>query len=315
MEFTKKYRPKTLKDVVGQDAAISLLQGRIENGGLPHAILLAGNAGVGKTSIARILAMNHLKCEPPWTLHELNIADLTSIDTVRRIQDQMDQQTLAGGKKRAWILDEVQSMGKPAQQAFLKILEEPPSHVYFILATTDAEKLVKPIRSRCTKVRLVPVSRDALLVLLKKVVKQERIKINKDMLDRIADQSEGSARDALTYLDAIKDLKNEEEQLAALSSITESAEAVELARVLMRPQTRWPDVKPILQKLQGEPVEMVRKTVLGYAAAICRNGGLQDRAAKVYEYFCEEMIQSGKEPEAHLTFACLGVVGLPRGKR
>ena len=314
-ELVRKYRPKTLDEVVGQDAAIALLKGKIANGGLPHAILFAGNAGVGKTTLARIIARKYLGCSPPFSLQELNIADLTSIDTVRRIVTEMDQQTLAGHDNKVWILDEMQQMGKPGQQALLKPLEEPPSDAYFLLCTTDPDKLIKPIRSRCTKVRLVPIQREALLRLLKKVVKKERIKIKDDVLDRIVDQSEGSARDALTYLDAIRNIKDEDEQTAALASITESAEAIELARLLMRPETKWADLKPTLKKLEGEEVEQIRKTVLGYAAAICRNGGLQHRAATVYEYFCEPMIQSGKEPQSHLTFACLGVIGLPKGGR
>jgi DNA polymerase III gamma/tau subunit len=314
-ELVHKYRPKKLEDVVGQDAAISMLQARLDKGGLPHAIILVGPPGVGKTSLARILAMRYLKCAPPWTLQELNIADLNNIETVRRINAEMDSSTLGGGDQRAWILDECQQMGKPAQQALLKPLEEPPSHVYFFLCTTDPDKLIKPIRSRCTKVRLVPVERKALLGLLRKVVKKEGLKVKEDMLDRIADQAEGSPREALVYLDAIKNLKKEDLQIQAIMAITEPAEAVELARLLMRPETKWADIKPVLKRLEGEEVEVIRKTVLGYAAAIAANGGLQARALSVYQNFCEEMIQSGKEPRVHLTFACLNVVGIQRGKQ
>ena len=313
-ELAHRYRPKDFDSVVGQEAAVSLLKEKIANGGLPHAILFTGPSGTGKTSLARIVAMRYLKCSPPWSVFEYNIADLSNIDTVRRIDKEMQQGTLAGDTNKTYILDEMQGMGKPAQQAFLKVLEEPPPHVYFLLCTTDPEKLIKAIRSRCTKVRVVSVQREALLRLLKKVVRKEGITIKEDMLDRIVDQSDGAPRDALTYLDAIKDMKDEDEQIAALASITESAEAIELARLMMKRQTTWGDVRPILEKLKGQSVEMVRKVVLGYAAA----GTKWDpqRAMEIYGNFCEPMIQSGKEPEHHLTFSCLNVVGVPkRGKR
>jgi DNA polymerase III gamma/tau subunit len=301
-ELVHKYRPKSLDEVVGQDAAVQSLQGHIKNGGLPHAFLFTGPPGVGKTTIARILATAHLKCGG-MDLAELNIGNLTSIETVRQIETAMRLSPISG-KTRVYVLDEVQGMGKPAQQAFLKMLEEPPRHVYFLLCTTDPSKLLKPIRSRCTKVRLSPLSDDALKTLITKVCKKEKIKTTKRVVDKIVQASEGGARDALKYLDAVKALKSEEDQLAAVSMTHEEGEAIELARLLANPRTRWPDLKPVLKKLEGEEPEMVRRVVVSYFTSIALNGGMLGRCKQVYREFGDEFFQQGKAGFAQLLFAC-----------
>src|SRR6266480_3545550 len=145
MEFYRKYRPKTLKGIVGQEGAISSLQKLIDKGTIPHALLFTGPSGSGKTTIARIVK-DHLGCGDA-DYQEVDCAVVESpIEAVRAIHRASHLSPMSGSC-RIFFLEEVQSLSKAgfSQQALLKLLEEVPDHVYFILATTDPTKLNKAI--------------------------------------------------------------------------------------------------------------------------------------------------------------------------
>src|SRR5688572_25883760 len=139
MELYKKFRPKTLKGVVGQEGAVSSLQSMIDKGRLPHTILFSGPSGCGKTTIARILK-GILECSD-LDFFEINCADFKGIDMVRDIRRYVGIPPLHG-KSRVWLIDEAHQLTKDAQNAFLKLLEDTPKHAYFMLATTDPQKLL-----------------------------------------------------------------------------------------------------------------------------------------------------------------------------
>jgi DNA polymerase-3 subunit gamma/tau len=307
-----RYRPKKLEQLVGQDNAVKAIQGLVKNGGVPHAMLFSGPPGCGKTTTARILAKRYLKCKP-LGLQELNIGNLTTVDTIRKIEAEMQLGAMEG-PVRVYILDETQAMRREAQAALLKPLEEPPDHVYFFLCTTDPQKLSKPIRSRCTKVRLLPVDADAMLELLKNVRKVERVRVSDDVLDKIVEVADGSARDALKYLETAAGIKDEEDQMIAVRGGLENAETKELARTLMDDRSTWANVRAVLKKLESEEPETVRRGVLGYvrAAAYSKDitGPRLERCLRIYNAFRDEMIQSGQAGFTQLVFAGLEVVGV-----
>ena len=135
MELKDKYRPKSLDKIVEQPAMVSALKGFIAKNKIPHSMLFSGAAGCGKTTAARVVA-DLLKCGPT-DFHEINSANFRGIDTVREIQQRINLHAI-GGKSRVWLIDEAHQLTKDAQNGLLKILEECPKHVYFMLCTTDS---------------------------------------------------------------------------------------------------------------------------------------------------------------------------------
>jgi DNA polymerase III subunit gamma/tau len=195
-ELYKRYRPKTLKGVVGQDGPVSSLQRLIDKDRMPHAILFTGPSGSGKTTIGRILK-DVLQCGDADFV-ELNCADFKGIDNVREIR-RFSGMAPMDGKCRIWLIDEAHKMTNDAQNAFLKLLEDTPKHVYFMLATTDPQKLIKTIHTRCTEVKLSVLKAPDLERILRRVIDKEDLKVSDEVVDEIVEAADGSARQSLSH--------------------------------------------------------------------------------------------------------------------
>ena len=264
-ELYKIYRPKTLDQVVGQDAAISSLRKMIEKKRVPHALLFAGPSGCGKTTLARIVA-KELGChESQYT--EVDSGQFRGIDTAREVREQM-MYAPTQGKVRVWVIDEAHNQTAAQQEAMLKALEDTPQHVYFMLATTNPDKLIKAIRTRCTLVEVVDLQP---LDIAKKVLwpvcmAENRTEFPKGPLKFIGENCGASARTALVQLDAIWDLPDEAVMMTALKSMTvDEDKVVNLAKLLIN-GAGWNVVGPALKDVTGEP-ESIRYGILGYASA------------------------------------------------
>jgi DNA polymerase-3 subunit gamma/tau len=290
MELTKKYRPKLFKQIVGQPEAVETLNRLLKADQVPHTTLFYGPSGVGKTTLARILA-HKLGCRGK-DLNEVNCADFRGIDTVRDIRSRLGHIPMMG-KCRVWIIDEAGELGKPAQNAFLKVLEEPPNHVYLMLATTEPQKLLKTIRTRCTEIKTKSLNPIDMETLILSICKQEKEKINSDVKDKIIEVSDGSARKALVILHQIIGLKNKQKQLEIISSADVEKQAIEICRLLMSYNPQWKDVSALIQQVDEEP-ESIRRMVLGYAAAVALKGGLLDKAIKIIDCFSQNYYDTGK---------------------
>ena len=219
--LARKYRPTNFQEVVGQDHVVKALSNSITQDRIHQAYLLAGTRGVGKTTIARILAkcLNCQSEENPVTnpcdtcnaceeikvgrhleFLEIDAASRTGVDDMRDLIENV-QYKPANGKYKIYLIDEVHMLSKASFNALLKTLEEPPQHVVFIFATTDPEKIPKTVLSRCLQLNLKTVSHDVLQEHLKSIVTKEAISNDEEALALIADSANGSVRDALTLLD------------------------------------------------------------------------------------------------------------------
>lgn len=200
----RKYRSKHLDEIVGQEHVTTTLKNALTQGRVSHAYLLSGPRGVGKTSIARILAheINGLPYDDEAHLDiiEIDAASNRRIDEIRDLRDRVNTAP-ASAKYKVYIIDEVHMLTKEAFNALLKTLEEPPAHVVFILATTEAHKLPETIISRTQRYSLRPVPEEQVVNHLKEIAKGEKIQIDDDALALIARHGEGSFRDSISLLD------------------------------------------------------------------------------------------------------------------
>ncbi len=190
----RKYRPSTFDEVRNQDHIISVLKGAIEKGDIPHALLFSGSRGTGKTTLARIFAKGIGASE--MDIYEIDGASNRGIDDIRALRDAVHTLPYESERK-VYIIDEVHMLTKDAFSAFLKTLEEPPAHVVFVLATTEEDKLMDTILSRCQVFRFRAPSREVLKDTVIDISKKEGFVLTKDAADLIAVAAGGSFRDAI----------------------------------------------------------------------------------------------------------------------
>ena len=201
----RKYRPKSLSDVVGQDHIVASLKNALKTGKISHAYLFTGPKGVGKTSIARILAheLNGLEYSDD-SMHldiiEIDAASNRRIDEIRDLRDKVHIAPTSA-KYKVYIIDEVHMLTREAFNALLKTLEEPPAHAIFILATTEAHKVPDTIISRTQRFTFKPIDNADTVAHLADLAKQEKINITPDALELLATHGGGSFRDSINLLD------------------------------------------------------------------------------------------------------------------
>lgn len=190
----RKYRPDSFAKVRDQEQIVKVLEGAIKKGDIPHAILFSGTRGTGKTTLARIFAKAIGTAD--LDLYEIDAASNRGIDDIRELKEAVHTLPYES-KYKVYIIDEVHMLTKEAFNALLKTLEEPPEHVVFILATTEEEKLLDTILSRCQVFRMHSPSRAVLAATVIDIAKQEGFTLNPDAADLIAIAADGSFRDAL----------------------------------------------------------------------------------------------------------------------
>jgi DNA polymerase-3 subunit gamma/tau len=203
----RKYRPTKFSETVGQDTIIKTLADAIASGRISHAYLFAGPRGVGKTTVARILAheVNNLFYQPDKNhldIIEIDAASNRRIDEIRDLREKVHIAPSAA-KYKVYIVDEVHMLTKEAFNALLKTLEEPPAHCIFILATTEPHKLPETIISRTQRFNFKPIAKAPTIAYLKKIAKAEKIDIEDEAIELLADFGEGSLRDVVSILDQL----------------------------------------------------------------------------------------------------------------
>jgi len=202
----RKYRSKNLAEIIGQEHITTTLSQALKSGRISHAYLFTGPRGTGKTSIARILAyeINSLpySTDPHLDIIEIDAASNRRIDEIRELRDKV-YIAPTSAKYKVYIIDEVHMLTREAFNALLKTLEEPPAHVVFILATTDAHKLPETIISRTQRYNFRPVETSKVAAHLGDISKKEKFDIDQESLELLARHGEGSFRDSISMLDQV----------------------------------------------------------------------------------------------------------------
>ena len=222
----RKYRPKTFGEVVGQEHVTTTLKAQVKSGQFSHSYLFTGTRGTGKTSCAKILA-RAVNCLSPrdgepcneceickgllsgeiYDVSEIDAASNNSVDNIRQIRDEIMFSPMKT-KYRVYIIDEVHMLSSGAFNALLKTLEEPPEHVIFILATTEAHKIPPTILSRCQRFDMHRLSLNAIADHLKKIAAAEGRVFPDDIINMVASLADGSVRDSLSILDKVMETED-----------------------------------------------------------------------------------------------------------
>jgi DNA polymerase III gamma/tau subunit len=304
MSLYHKYRPKIFEEMLGNEAIIATIKGDLAKADHPHAFLFHGPTGCGKTTLGRLVAAA-VGCTGK-DLAEINSADFRGIDTIREIY-QLAQFRPMIGSCRVWIIDECHKLTNDAQHALLKGLEEAPRHVYYILATTDPQRLLDTIRGRCTQYQVKSLDEKAMYKLIFRVARKEGETLTQEIVDQIIQDSEGRPRNALQILDQVLSCPPEQRLVIARKTAETVSQTINLCRAIVGLQG-WKKVANILAGLKDEEPESVRRAVLGYCSAILlkgEDGPHPVTAAKIMEQLEKPLFSTGY---AGLVYECFSAV-------
>lgn len=302
MSLYHKYRPDTLEEIRGNSEIIEPLQNMLKDlETCSQVFLIHGPTGCGKTTIGRIIG-KELNCAGN-DFREVNSADFRGVETIREIRKQAQFKPLEG-RCRVWLIDECHQMTMVAQSALLKMLEDTPKHVYFVLCTTNPQSLLATIKGRCTQFQVKPLSEHQMMGLLRSVVKAEGEQLQKVVYEQIFQDSFGYPRNALQILEQVLVVEPGQRLEIAKQSAEQLSESIELCRALIR-RDNWKKISNILNGLKDQDAEGIRRHVLGYAQSVLLNGKMNDTAGQVLDEFVEPFWNSGFPG---LTLACYLVI-------
>jgi len=300
MSLALKYRPSDLNFIKGNREVVDTLKGLLSSSECPHSFLLHGPTGCGKTTLARIIA-ERLECNGD-DRREIDSADFRGIDTIRDLRKK-SQYMATDNKNRIWIVDECHKLTNDAQNALLKILEEPPPHVYFVLCTTEPQKLLETIKGRCIQLQVKPLTDSQMKGLFRKILIGENVEIEDEILEVIIQDSMGLPRNGINALEQVINSPPEQRLEVAKSSAAQQGAVIDLCRALISGSS-WKKVATILDSIRDQEAENIRRMVLGYCqGALLR--GESDRAAAIMEAFYEPTYNIGFPG---VVYACYTVV-------
>ena len=307
----RKWRPKAFDDVVGQAHVVKTLKNEVMSKRISHAYLFTGSKGTGKTSCAKILAkaincMNSSdgnpcgKCEVCKSIEQNNMLDITEIDAasnngVENIRSMREEAVFSpvNCKYRVYIVDEVHMLSVGAFNAFLKILEEPPEHVVFILATTEVHKIPATIISRCQRFDFYKIGTEDICKRLEYICEKENIKIESSAIKLIANSSDGAMRDALSILDQCANVCEnnvDEASVKKILGIVGTEYLTEIVEYILKSKTV--ECVEFINKMYSESKNMVKlcEELLEYfrdilefkITGVCNNESIKDLDLSVF---------------------------------
>ncbi len=289
MKTYQEHRPTTFEKVYGQDTVVFALKQFLRDGNLPRAILFSGPPGTGKTTLGRILASKLGITQ--MGLQEINFANARGIDVAREIE-QASRVMPMSGKNRMFLIDEAHQSTTQAEQALLKLLEDTPPHVYFILCTSEPQKLSRAMATRLTTFTLSLLSAEQ----IRGIIHDLDPEAPQNAITAVVEASGGSARSAIVLLNQLHAAGYTDEAVAQFTRISggESAEYKNLvADVVLGGPGKWNAVYNGVRATAKEDLERLRWAVLGYAAAVMKDTGKSDRMVRVILLFQEPFFQSG----------------------
>lgn len=292
-----KHRPKEFTDMVGNESTLNSLSVILSReAGHVKSFLLYGPSGCGKTTIARILKTK-LDCADE-DFHEYNVANTRGIDTIREIIKNSRYAPMIGEIK-IYLLDECHQLSRDAQNGLLKILEDTPDHVRFILCTTNVTKLIPTIRNRCSDFPVSELRKNQIIKLLKSICEKEGVSdFPEKFLTDIAKSSRGSPRKALTILDKVIDLVEDDdiEEAIRVESIRE-VEIIDICKILTGKSKSWKQIAEILKNidLSGNKAEDARYIIKQWLGTTFLNSNGNQKIADMLVWFCDSFRDSGRE--------------------
>lgn len=305
----RKYRSKNLSEIIGQEHITKTLENALKSGNISHAYLFTGPKGVGKTSIARILAneVNEFVYDEKKTnldIIEIDAASNRRIDEIRDLRDKVHIAPISA-KYKVYIIDEAHMLTKEAFNALLKTLEEPPEHVIFILATTEAHKLPETIISRTQRFTFKPIKLDQIVSHLRFIAKKEHIIIDDASLELIAKHGEGSFRDSISLLDQISNTADKivEDDVRKVLGIA-SDEAIEKLTTFIR-QGDTKQILTFLEELRRQGHDSAQ--ISSQLAAKYRSKLVEDGSNRYIVGFLKELLDvpASSDPDQLLELVLL----------
>ena len=271
--YHTKHRPINWDTVQGQKEPAGLLKKSIDEG-TSQVFLIEGPSGVGKTTLARIAAKYAGATDIDIT--EVDAATYSGADETRKLQEVMSFRPIGGGDVRACIVDECHGLSQKAWDTLLKTIEEPGPAVLWFFCTTNAAKVPKTIKTRCTPIKLRPLTDRELEMICARVIKREKLEVDKSVLAVIVTEAYGCGRQVLQNLAAAKDATSRKEAKRLLDAAAESDATRELCQFLLKGGS-WPRCMEIVSRLDPN-WEGIRIIVCNYMGAVLRNAKSDDSA-------------------------------------
>jgi DNA polymerase III subunit gamma/tau len=298
-----KYRPQKLSEVIGHDEVKKSLQNVIKKN-LAHSFIFTGLGGTGKTSIARIVS-RELGCDSPV---EIDAATNNSVENMRAIIEKLPYKSF-GGKPKSIILDEVHRLSSAAWPSILKSVEEPPSHVYWFMCSTEPVKIPQTIKTRCQVYDLKPVDDDLIFEHLCKICELEKWSTPDEVLDLLALECQGSVRQALSYLATCYNCTTRNEAAELLNTATESKEIIDLCRLLVSDKNlTWKKVMSYVGPLKEQNSESIRISVVNYLSVVLLNSKIEDNTRLLNILSCFSTPYNQNDKLAPLLISLGGVI-------
>jgi DNA polymerase III subunit gamma/tau len=261
-----KYRPQKWEEVIGQEVVVDSLMALLDKGHT-HAFLITGPMGCGKTTIGRLIAKT-VGCDMAWGFTELNAGNDRGIDSIRALNTSTMSAPMHG-KASVYMIDEAHRLTKDAAEALLKTIEDCPAHAFFVLCTSEPNKVVATLKQRCTQYPLGYLKSFDILKVLKHICTEEDFDVSREVLKKITELAEGSPRAAIVLLEQVEVLEDEDKMLLLLDQFYgHEVKVAGLCKALLNRD--WKEVKNAL-KVIDEDAESIRRGVLGYMAKVVEN--------------------------------------------